>query len=52
MNCAILSGAKIIRDRPLLAQLSRSACVRNLAHRFRSFMAIDRNVSAHRGSSK
>jgi hypothetical protein len=30
----------------LLAQLSRSAYVRNLAHRFRSFMAIDRKVSA------
>ena len=25
MNCAILSGAKIIRDRPLLARLSRFA---------------------------
>jgi hypothetical protein len=32
---------------PVLAQLSLSAYVRNLAHRFRSFMAIDRKVSAH-----
>jgi hypothetical protein len=29
-----------------LAQLSRSSRIRNLAHRFRSFMAIDRQVSA------
>jgi hypothetical protein len=29
-----------------MAELSRSAEVRNLAHCFRSFMAIDRKVSA------
>ena len=39
-------------ESPVVAQLSRSAYVRNLAYRFRSFMAIDRKVSAHRGSSK
>jgi hypothetical protein len=35
------------KERLLVAHLSRSAYVRNLAHRFRSFMAIDRKASAH-----
>ena len=37
---------------PRPVQQSRSAYVRNLAYRFRSFMAMDRKVSAHRGTSK
>jgi hypothetical protein len=34
------------RERLVMAQLSHSAYVRNLTHRFRSFMAIHRKVSA------
>ena len=34
------------RNERLMAQLSRSAYVRNLAHRFRSFIVLDRTVSA------